>query len=60
MIDTIGILKAISPQEAPHIITVIFRNGQKATYTTNIIEILKTDPAVKEIIDNETGELLYY
>lgn len=60
MIDTIGILKAISPQEAPPTITAIFRNGTTATYTTSIFELLKTDPSVQEIIDNETGELLFF
>lgn len=28
-------------------------------YTDRILSLLKTDPAVKTIIDSETGEILY-
>lgn len=40
-------------------ITVLFENGKEATYTKKILKLLMTDTAVLEIMDNETGEMLY-
>ncbi len=40
-------------------ITAYFRNGRAVTYTTAILELLKTDPDVAYIMDDETGEVLY-
>lgn len=37
---------------------VTFRNGQDVNYTPAVLELLKSDPDVVEIMDNETGELL--
>lgn len=42
-------------------IQVKFRGRENtAVYTVNIMGLLKTDPAVEWIIDNETGEVLYF
>lgn len=40
-------------------IKVTFTNGRKIVYTMNIFRLLKTDPQVLEIMDSETGEILY-
>ena len=40
-------------------INVIFTNGRKIVYTMNIFQLLKIDPQVLEIMDSETGEILY-
>ena len=41
-------------------IMVTFSSGQSGIYTDRIMEMLKSDPATMEIIDSETGEVLYY
>jgi hypothetical protein len=41
-------------------IIVQFKNGQSATYTTNILNLLKSDPDTEYIINAETGELIYH
>ena len=54
-----------TPMKKPrelHYIKVTFYNGQTATYTTAALYGrfgLQTDPAVFEIMDMETGEILY-
>lgn len=40
-------------------IIVYFTNGEKVNYTDSILSELKTDPAVRDIIDGETGELIF-
>ncbi len=40
-------------------ITVLFLNGREVVYTKKILRLLMTDTAVLEIMDNETGEMLY-
>lgn len=40
-------------------ITVLFLNGREVVYTKKILMLLMTDTAVLEIMDNETGEMLY-
>jgi hypothetical protein len=41
-------------------IEVRWANGQKATYTMKSLEALKEDPACMEIMNMETGEILFY
>ena len=41
-------------------ITVYFKDGSEAEYTTNILDLLKTDPDVVTITDAETGEIIFY
>lgn len=41
------------------LITVYFRNGSSAEYTTNIWGLLVTDPTVECITSAETGEILF-
>lgn len=40
-------------------ISVTFTNGRKVIYTMNIYRLLTTDPDVMEIMDIETGEILF-
>ena len=40
-------------------IRVTFANGREVIYTMNIFRLLKTDPDVQEIMDTETGEILF-
>ena len=40
-------------------IMATFENGRKVVYTMNIYYLLKNDPAVIEIMDNQTGEIIY-
>ena len=40
-------------------IRVTFRNGRTVTYTMAILNLLKTDPDVQEIMDCQTGEMLH-
>lgn len=41
-------------------ITVKFKNGQIANYTTNILELLKRDTDTEYIMDSETGEIIFH
>jgi len=36
-----------------------FANGQSETYTRNILHLLKTEPDITDIVDGETGEIIY-
>lgn len=36
-----------------------FANGTSETYTYNILNLLKTEPDIQNIVDGETGELIY-
>lgn len=40
--------------------TVKFKDRQPATFYEYIIDELKNDPLTEWIMDNETGELIYY
>lgn len=40
-------------------IIVTFNNGRQARYTMAVYDLLTTDNNVKDIIDAETGELLF-
>ena len=60
MNDSLGFLNALNHAgPKPKEILVTFAGGQQATYTVAILELLKSDPSVVEIMDMETGELLY-
>ena len=53
-------INAIGNDKKYHKIMVTFSSGKSGIYTDRIIEMLKSDPATMEIIDSETGEVLYY
>jgi hypothetical protein len=51
---------AMAATEDPEIIIIVtFKNGTTANYTTQIYNLLVTDPAVEMIVSNETGEILF-
>lgn len=56
---TSSIIKAMTNKAQQHTITAVFNSGREVTYTTAMIELLKTDKAINYIYDNETGEILF-
>lgn len=52
-------LNAIFGEKQGKPIIVYFTDGKKVNYTGSILSELKTDPTVQEIIDGETGELIF-
>ena len=36
-----------------------FANGTSETYTRNILHLLKTEPDITDIVDGETGEVIF-
>lgn len=36
-----------------------FANGTSETYTYGILNLLKTEPDITDIVDSETGEIIY-
>jgi len=36
-----------------------FANGTSASYTYSILNLLKTEPDITDIVDGETGEIIY-
>lgn len=53
-------IQAITATPAPaDCITVYFKDGTQADYTTAIIDLLKTDPEVDTITSATTGEILF-
>ena len=40
-------------------IVAVFRSGRECEYTTNIYNLLITDPDIVTIYDYETGEILF-
>ena len=58
-LHTIGadLLNAIGGN-ARDTITVTWTNGTRATYSAHMTDMIRTDPAAIEIMDNQTGEIL--
>ena len=56
---TAAIIGAIGAQAPAQTITVTWANGTRATYSANMLDMLRTDPAALDIQDDETGELIY-
>lgn len=54
------ILNAIAALDAENKkITAFFRDGRYGTYSDYMFDLLAADPAVIDIIDAETGEVIY-
>jgi hypothetical protein len=51
-------LKALFGKTDARRIVAVFKDGSEATYTENILKLLKTDPDVQHIYDAETGEII--
>ena len=60
MKDSFGFINAIGNKTKQATIKATFTTGQQANYSRYMADMLKTDPAIVEIMDNETGEILYY
>ena len=52
-------IRAIYGKTPAHTVTVTWTNGTRATYSAHMADLLKTDPTALEIMDNETGEIIY-
>ena len=53
-------VKACFSKKAPeHTIKVTWLNGSEATYSYTMANLIETDTQCLEIMDNETGEILY-
>jgi len=53
------IISAIVNLDSGPEITAYFANGTSATYSSYMIDLLKTDPAIEFITSAETGEILF-
>lgn len=56
---TAAIIGAIGAPAPAHTITVTWTNGTRATYSANMLDMIRTDPAALDIQDDDTGELVY-
>ena len=56
---TAAIIDSMTAPAPAHTITVTWTNGTRATYSANMLDMLRTDPAALDIQDDETGELVY-
>ena len=56
---TEAIIDSMAAQAPAHTVTVTWANGTRATYSANMLDMLKTDPAALDIQDDETGEMVY-
>lgn len=56
---TAAILGAIGAPAPAQTVTVTWANGTRATYSADMLDMIRTDPAALDIQDDETGELVY-
>jgi hypothetical protein len=56
---TAAIIDSMTAPAPAHTITVTWVNGTRATYSANMLDMIRTDPAALDIQDDDTGELLY-
>ena len=56
---TAAIIDSMTAPAPAHTITVTWTNGTRATYSANMLDLLRTDPAAIDIQDDTTGELVY-
>ena len=52
-------VKTVTVKTAPATITVTFAGHAPAIYSKSMLPLFKTDPAVIDIMDTQTGEILY-
>ena len=41
-------------------ITAVFKNGKKINFTTEVLNLLTSDPEVLQIEETKTGNILFY
>lgn len=56
---TAAITDSITAPAPAHTVTVTWANGTRATYSANLLDLLRTDPAALDIQDDSTGEMVY-
>lgn len=52
-------VNAINKILSTRIITARFLSGEEVEYTTDVLDLLKTDKDVEWVVDSLTGEVLY-
>jgi hypothetical protein len=52
-------IKAIGNKPTEKAIIAYFKDGSKADYTMAIYGLLITDRGIRDIVDGETGEIIY-
>jgi len=56
---TAAMIDAITVPAPAQTVTVTWANGSRATYSADMLDLLRTDPAALDIQDDTTGELVY-
>jgi len=56
---TAAMVASIGATAPAQTVTVTWANGTRATYSANMLDLLRTDPAALDIQDDTTGELVY-
>lgn len=56
---TAAMIDAITAPTPAQTVTVTWSNGTRATYSADMLDLLRTDPAALDIQDDTTGELVY-
>ena len=56
---TAEIINTVAARDNGPKIIAYFRNGTSATYSAYMLDMLATDPATVDIIDADTGEVIY-
>lgn len=56
---TAAMISAICAPTPAQTVTVTWANGTRATYSANMLDLLRTDPAALDIQDDTTGEMVY-
>lgn len=56
---TAAMIASIGAPAPAQTVTVTWANGTRATYSADMLDLLRTDPAALDIQDDSTGEMVY-
>lgn len=56
---TAAIIDSMTARPPAQTVTVTWSDGTRATYSADMLDLLRTDPAALDIQDDTTGELVY-
>lgn len=56
---TAAMIASIGAPAPAQTVTVTWSNGSRATYSADLLDLLRTDPAALDIQDDTTGEMVY-
>lgn len=56
---TAAMIASIGAPTPAQTVTVTWSNGSRATYSADMLDMLRTDPAALDIQDDTTGEMIY-